>query len=110
VDALDLNVKHGLGQDLQAVDMREVPRQARLVGQLDGNNAVQKLGIVGQRRKLLELVQVLDPVLTNVLGDEVGQQRVAQQQPPPRRDAVGLVLEAIRPQLVKVRERRPNGK
>ena len=45
-----------------------------------------------------------DPALADRLGDELRQHRIGLQQPPPRRDAVGHVVELAGPQLVEVPE------
>ena len=48
--------------------------------------------------------QVLDPARADVLRDEIGKQRIGERHPTARRDAVGLVAELLRPQLVEILE------
>lgn len=53
----------------------------------------------------LELCEIIDPVLrAQCLSDELAQRWVAEGQPPSRRHPVGLVLEALWPEVCKVLE------
>ena len=45
---------------------------------------------------LLQLPEIGHPAVADGLGDRAGERRVRQQQPAPRRDAVGLVVETAR--------------
>ena len=67
---------------------------------------VAKALVVGQRLELAQLAEVGDPAVADGLGDRAGERRVRQQQPAPRRDAVGLVVEALGKHLGQVLDRR----
>ena len=54
---------------------------------------------------LLNCAEVGDPAVADGLGDGAGERRVGQQQPAPRRDAVGLVVEALGKHLGQVLDR-----
>ena len=47
-------------------------------------------------------LEIGDPAVADGLGDELGQVGIGQQQPAPRRDAVGLVVEALRIHLGEI--------
>ena len=66
---------------------------------------VAKAPVVGQRLQLAQLVEVGDPAVADGLGDRAGQRRVRQQQPAPRRDAVGLVVETLGKHLGQILDR-----
>ena len=53
-------------------------------------------------RSCCSCVEVGDPAVADRLGDQLGQGGVGHQQPAPRRDAVGLVVEALGEQLGEV--------
>ena len=63
---------------------------------------VAKALVVGQRLELAQLAEVGDPAVADGLGDRAGERRVRQQQPAARRDAVGLVVEALGKHLGQV--------
>ena len=65
-----------------------------------------KAAVVGERLESAELRQIGNPVLADCVGDHVRKGRVGQQQPPPRRDAVGLVGESLGKNLGEVFDRR----
>ena len=50
--------------------------------------------------------EIGDPAVADRVGDRAGERRVGQQQPAPRRDAVGLVVEALGEHLGQVLDRR----
>ena len=66
---------------------------------------VAKALVVGQRLELAQLTEVGDPAVADGLGDGAGERRVGQQQPAPRRDAVGLVVEPLGKHLGQVLDR-----
>eukprot|EP00047_Mylnosiga_fluctuans_P003292 m.228426 g.228426 ORF g.228426 m.228426 type:complete len:867 (+) comp11740_c0_seq1:45-2645(+) len=105
VQALDLDVEERVRVDLDAVLLGQVLGKLLLVDQLCIDDVGKELGVVSQRAQRGKLVQVLDPRLANALGDERGEGHVALQQPAARRDAVGLILELLGPQLEEVLER-----
>jgi hypothetical protein len=70
VDALDLHVEQGIGIDLDAQPLADDLRQARLVVALDAHEGVAEGGVVGQRRQLPQLVEVLEPALADAAADQ----------------------------------------
>ena len=73
-----------------------------LLGQAEG---ALELGVVGQRLQLRELVQVPAPAGADAAVDQRRQRRVGLAEPAPRRDAVGLVAEALRERCARSRQR-----
>ena len=61
-----------------------------------------KLRVLSQWFQALELGQVLDPVRSDMLGDQIREPRIGKHHPAPRRNAVGLVAELLRPHFVEV--------
>ena len=105
VDALDLAIKDG-------VRIHGLPGGGfEPLGELSFGLAlglaevVAKAPVVGQRFELAQLGQVGDPAVANGRGDRAGQGGVRQQQPAARRDAVGLVTEALGKHLGQVLDR-----
>ena len=58
------------------------------------------------RLQLGDLAEIGDPAVADRVGDDARQRRIGQQQPAPRRDAIGLVVEALREHLRQVANRR----
>ena len=104
VQTLDLNVEDGIRIDLDAFALGHPGREVDLVGVLDLIDAVvdrvvHGIGVVGEHR------EVLDPgVGPGDLGQQGCQTRVALVEPATRRDAVGLVVEPLRPDRVPLLE------
>ena len=71
---------------------------------LDSANLVEELRLVGKLLELLQLVQIGDPVLSDLLDDHICQRGIRQQQPSSGGDTVSLVLELFREELVEVFE------
>ena len=61
--------------------------------------------VVGKRLELAQLTEIGHPAVADGLGDRAGERRVCQQQPAPRRDAVGLVVEPLGKHLGQVLDR-----
>ena len=95
VNPLDLAVEDGIRAYLLAGRRLEPGSEARLGLALGLPEGVAKTSIAGKRRKPAELTEVGNPIGADGLGDRASQGRVCQQQPAPRRDAVGLVVEAL---------------
>mmetsp|Transcript_41521 Transcript_41521/g.96930 ORF Transcript_41521/g.96930 Transcript_41521/m.96930 type:complete len:774 (+) Transcript_41521:686-3007(+) len=100
VDALDLDVKHGVGVDVDVHRLLDVLGEALLVLELRLHQLVENLVV---RLKLVEAVEegeVLDPLVgPEALGDERVERGVALRHPAAARDAVGdadeLVVDAL---------------
>ena len=105
VNALDLHVEHRRQGHVDAGQLLHFGGEPRLVLELDGGPALAEGGVVGERLEARELGRVLDPLVRpQRLGDQRGLPGVAEGEPAARRDAVGLVLELLRLQRVKVLE------
>ena len=102
VHALHLAVQHSLRVEDQTLLGMKVPGQTVLVELLDLSPALLELRIVCQGHKLAELGQVGHPLVANGVIDQVSQRRVGLLEPPPRRDAVGLVVEPAGVELVEI--------
>jgi len=104
VNTLDLHVKERIGIDVHVLRCLEVLGEAFLVLLLDGHEFLLESGVLGELFELLQIIQVLDPRITNFGRNEVGHGRVCLAHPATRRDAVRLVVELFRPQFVEVLE------
>ena len=83
----------------------EPVRELRLGLALGLADGVAEAAIVGERLQLRQLGEVGDPAVADGFGDAAGERRVRQQQPAPRRHAVGLVVEALGKHLGQVLDR-----
>ena len=90
------------GSSGDAGHVAHVAGQPLLVRALRGPPRLTEGGVFGEGLELAQLVELDDPVRPDALGDERAQGRVREREEPPRRDAVGLVAEALRPHLVEV--------
>jgi hypothetical protein len=95
VDALDLAVEDRGRIDDHAGCRSEPLGNLRLCFALGVADSVVKTAIVRERPEPLQLGEVGDPALADRLGDAARQRRVGEQEPAPRRHAVGLVAEAL---------------
>ena len=102
VDALDLHVEDRRRIDDDAGAFLDQSRQRGLVGVLDLAPLGAEIRIVGQRLELAQLRQVADPLIADALRDAMREPRIGQHHPAPRRHAIGLVGELLRPQLREV--------
>ena len=95
MDALHLAVEdrvgiHGLaGGGFQPVGEADLRRALGIA------DAGLEVAVVGQRPQVPQLVEIGRPPFADRLGDGAGEQGIGHQQPAPRRDAVGLVVEAL---------------
>ncbi len=95
VDPLDLHVEDRVRVHQRAGAPLDHRGQVHLVAALDRLERRVEPHVVDQRPQPRQLVEVRDPRAAQSLGDHLGQARVGEQQPAPRRDAVGLVVEAL---------------
>ncbi len=79
-------------------------REVYLVGALDRAPALAERRVVDERLDRAKLVEVADPAVADRLVEQARELRVREHDPAARRDAVRLVREALRPQLVEVAE------
>mmetsp|Transcript_12733 Transcript_12733/g.53542 ORF Transcript_12733/g.53542 Transcript_12733/m.53542 type:complete len:680 (+) Transcript_12733:784-2823(+) len=105
VDALDLHVEERALRRGDAAALLEQRRQARLVCLLGRPPLLAERLVVDVLAQPGEQVEVRGPHGgAQRLGDGVGERGVAECQPAALRDAVGLVLELVGPELVEVLE------
>ena len=97
VQALDLNVKDGPGIYLDAVVLQDVVGQADLILVLDVQEFLPGLLVVRVDAQLLHAGEVGDPLVADVVGDPVRQERVAVQEEPSLGDAVISVCRRATP-------------
>ena len=70
-----------------------------------GGTASRKPASSASGFELVQLGEVGDPAVADGVGDDAGERGVGQQQPAPRRHAVGLVVEALGEHLGQVLDR-----
>mmetsp|Transcript_40127 Transcript_40127/g.103876 ORF Transcript_40127/g.103876 Transcript_40127/m.103876 type:complete len:708 (-) Transcript_40127:720-2843(-) len=105
VDALHLDVKQRVGADGDAGEGLDLGRQPGLVLLLHVPPLVLEVLVVRILGQLFDEGEVGDPLLRlQLVGDKGAEAGVAERQPAALRDAVGLVLELLRPEVVKVGE------
>ena len=101
VQALDLDVKDGVFVHFHPLALAQQGLQLALVVLLDLQQAGKALRVVGKGQQLLQPGGVPGPAVPDPLGDPVGQGGVAGFQPAAEGDAVGLVVELFRVQVVE---------
>ena len=104
MEALNLNIKDGVGVNDQTGLGLNIGSQALLVGTLGGTHGLQELGVVLELLELLQLKGVLEPAVANGLGHELGIGGIGLGKEATVRDAVGLVVELLGRQGIEVLE------
>jgi len=102
VDALDLDVEQAADREGHAAVGPDQVGQPLFVLVPHGRPALPEVGVIGQRGELLQLIEVGDPALADALTDQLAEARIATGQPAALGDAVGLVVELLRPEFVEV--------
>ena len=101
VQTLGLDIEHGIGVHRYLLGAQQPLRQRRLVGLFHGGQFVQHSFVVSKSQQLFQLGGILTEAGADVLFQRSGQARVALQQPAAEGDAVGLVVELFRVQLIE---------
>ncbi len=104
VQTLDLDVKQGVGIDLDAVGLGDVVGKAHLVVVLDAGKLGQDSGVVLVFEQLFQVVCVLEEAVADQLAQKVGQLGVGLAKPAAVGDAVGDVDKPLGRDLVVVVE------
>ena len=73
-----------------------------LVVALDRGEFLLEGGVVGEGVERLQLLGIVQELVADGFADQAGQTRIALHQPAARRDAVGLVVDAVGIELVQV--------
>ena len=97
---LGLNVEQEVRADRYPFHFFNIVRQYLLIAAFNFSKAPERLRIVLEPLHFLQLVQMGDPSGADSFRNEPGQRRIALQQPFPLGDAVGLILEFLRRQLI----------
>jgi hypothetical protein len=104
-DYQHLHREHGVRRvDRNAGAIEDATRERLLVGALDGTPTILEGGVVGMRLERPKPRQIGSPSVADGFVEEPRQSRVAQHQEAARRNAVGHVLKALRPELREVPE------
>ena len=104
VDALHLDVEHGGRIDPDPHPRGNQVGKLVLVVPLDGGKALAEARIGGEAPGLRKPLRIVEHRLADALVQKGGKLRVGAQQPAPRRDAVGLVVDAARVERVEIAE------
>ena len=104
VQALHLDVEHRVRIQHKALMAVDPGGKALLVVALHRGELLHEGRVVRERQQLLQLHEVGAPALADGLVHELGEGRVGQHEPAPRRDAVGDGQELLRHDAVVVRE------
>ena len=105
METLDLYVEAGIRIELDALCLFEVLGKVLLVVLLDGNELLHYLVVVLVLLELLELVKICDPlVVAEQISDEGSEVRIASAEPSSGCNAVCLVGELLRIDVVPVLE------
>ena len=103
VQTLNLGIEDGVWVHRNTLAVLQPGGEVLLVLVLDVENLTQHGLVVSKLFELSELVQVSDPgVRTRQASQQCRQARVALVEPAARGDSVGLVVEALRPDIVPV--------
>ena len=106
VQTLNLGIEDGVRVHRNTLAVLQPGGEVLLVLVLDVENLTQHGLVVSKLFELSELVQVGDPgVRTRQASQQCRQARVALVEPAARGDSVGLVVEALRPDIVPVLQR-----
>ena len=101
MQALDLDVKDHVRIQGHAFTLQNFGTELLFLRFLDSVEFVAE-GLVDLRLKELELIKICFEARSDLVGNEPAQLRVTKAQPPPLGNAVGLVLETLRIQLIPV--------
>ena len=102
VDALDLNIEQCVGGHADAHVLLQPGGQPLLVGQLGLADCGDQGRVIQVGLQRLQLRQVAAPAAADARIEHGRERGVGLRQPAPGRDAVGLVVEALRPKPRKV--------
>ncbi len=95
---LDLNIEQRVRRNRDAQRAVDIAAPAPLCSAAwRREEPLAKGGVIGERLKLAQLFEIGDPAVADGFGDQARQRRIGLQEPAPRRDAVGLVVELGRP-------------
>ena len=102
VNALDLDVEHRIRIELNAHAAGDEIGELHLVGALDGGELFPEGAVAGELIQRLQLLGIVEEGIADGFAHEVRQAGIALHQPAARRDAVRLVVDAVRVELVQV--------
>ena len=102
VQPFDLDIKHRIGRNVDPGFAGDELGQQLLVLLLGGAESLPKDGVIHERFQLPKLIQIGDPLVADVLGNQMGKSRIGAEEPAPGGDAVGFVVEFLRPQFREI--------
>ena len=105
VDALDLDVEHGIRVQLHAVVPLNVSRKALAAQMLDLHELLEEVLILNMIMQAVHLLRVPMPFMTaeNIINQR-SKFRICAHQPAAMRDAVGLIVKFARRIIVEILE------
>ncbi len=106
MQALCLDVENGVGIDGDTLVGCKPCGKLLLLLLLDRVDPGQNFRILAVCEELLQLVCILDPALADLSADEGREFRIAHPDPSAERDAVCLVVELLRIDLIERRQLR----
>ena len=101
MQALGLDIEHGIGVHGDVLRMQQPVGKSLLVCLFHGGQLAEHGLVVGKGQQLFQFSCILAETGADALFQHSGQAGVAFQQPAAEGDAVGLVVELFRVQLVK---------
>ena len=101
VQALGLDIEHCIGVHAHLLGVQQPIGKRFLVGLFHGGQLAEHRLVIGKGQQFFQLGGVLAEAGADVLFQRSSQARVAFQQPAAEGDAVGLVIELLRVQLVE---------
>ena len=104
MDPLDLDIKKTVRVNRDPAGRCDQPGQSFLVLLFDPEPSLVKIPVIGKRCQVAQMVEIRDPFAANGLGNQGGQAGIGLEQPAPRGDPVGLVVEPAREELFEILE------
>jgi len=104
VKPLDLDIENGVIVDLDTLGSEKILFQNLLVGMFDSLNLMESFLVIYKFSQFFKLRRIQLVAAADPRCDPVGQKMVAVKEPPPEGDAVGLVVELLRVDLIELAE------
>ena len=102
VQALNLYIKYRSGIDLDTVMLENVLGQSYLVLVLDVHELMLRLLVVRIYLQMTQYSKIRDPLVTDMGGHPLCQERIGMKEEPSLCDTVRLVVELVGHQLVEI--------
>ena len=102
VDALGLDVEERRRVHDYATPLRDEPGKPGFCGLFDVAPLLLELRVIGELFEPAEQVQVVEPAITDTVGEQLCKRWVAERHEAPRGDTIGDVVKFFRPHLGEV--------